>query len=98
MVAPPAEPVLYSFPSNDALVSALTAFIVKAQRDSIEKKGRFAVALSGGSLPSKLKGLIGHPDVKWDKWYVDHIKCILDISYFLNSKACVLRRRTSRPS
>jgi hypothetical protein len=72
MVAQSAEPVLCSFPNTDALISALTAFIVKAQRGSIEKKGRFTIALSGGSLPSMLKGLIGNPDVKWDKWCVDY--------------------------
>jgi len=36
----------------------------------VEKKGRFTVALSGGSLPKTLKGLIGHSDVRWDKWHV----------------------------
>ncbi|KAG1716802.1 hypothetical protein ID866_400 [Astraeus odoratus] len=52
------------------LTSALATFIVKAQKESIEKKGRFTVALSGGSLPKQLKGLIGDPAVKWDKWQV----------------------------
>jgi len=52
------------------MVSSLASFIIKAQKDSIDKKGRFTVALSGGSLPKQLSGLIGNPAVKWDKWQV----------------------------
>ncbi|EIN13565.1 6-phosphogluconolactonase [Punctularia strigosozonata HHB-11173 SS5] len=63
-------PVLYSFTSPTELIDALSAFIIKAQKEAIEKKGRFAVAISGGSLPKQLNGLIGKPGVKWDKWQV----------------------------
>ncbi|KAJ7293336.1 hypothetical protein C8J57DRAFT_1268764 [Mycena rebaudengoi] len=59
----PNPPILCSFPN-------LAAFIIKAQKESLDKKGRFTVALSGGSLPKMLRGLIGHPSVKWDKWQV----------------------------
>jgi 6-phosphogluconolactonase len=64
----PSPPVLYSFPTSDELISSLADFVVKTQKDAIDKKGRFTIALSGGSLPKQLKGLIGHPGVKWDKW------------------------------
>jgi 6-phosphogluconolactonase len=67
-IHPSKDPILHSFASTDALQGALVEFILKAQKESIEKKGRFAVAFSGGSLPRTLKGLIGNPDVKWDKW------------------------------
>jgi 6-phosphogluconolactonase len=63
-----ATPVLNSFASNDALEEALAEFILKAQKEAIEKKGRFSIALSGGSLPKKLSKLIDNPRVKWDKW------------------------------
>jgi len=63
-------PILYSFPSADELVTSLAQFVLKAQYDTIEKKGRFAVALSGGSLPKMLKGLVGAANVEWDKWHV----------------------------
>ncbi|KAK0473185.1 hypothetical protein IW261DRAFT_1585808 [Armillaria novae-zelandiae] len=66
----PNPPTVYSFPSVDKLVSSFAEFIIKAQRESIDKKGRFTIALSGGSLPNVLKGLIGNPGVKWDKWQV----------------------------
>ena len=54
---------------SDALVADLAAYVAKAQKDAIVKKGRFTVAVSGGSLPKQLNGLIGKPGVKWDKWY-----------------------------
>lgn len=67
---PPNAPILVSFSETDTLVVSLSAFLVKAQKDSIDKKGRFTVALSGGSLPKMLRGLIGNPAVKWNKWSV----------------------------
>jgi 6-phosphogluconolactonase len=66
---PPNAPILISFPTTDVLVDSLALFILKAQKDSLDKKGRFTIALSGGSLPKMLRGLIGNPAVKWDKWY-----------------------------
>ncbi|KAJ7071268.1 hypothetical protein C8F01DRAFT_425386 [Mycena amicta] len=66
----PLAPILYSFPDANVLVESLAEYIVKAQKESIDKKGRFTVALSGGSLPKMLSGLIHNPAVKWDKWHV----------------------------
>ncbi|OBZ78907.1 putative 6-phosphogluconolactonase [Grifola frondosa] len=68
--APPAPPVLFSFPSSAQLTDALAQFIIKSQKESIEKKGRFTVAISGGSLPKLLTALIDRPGLKWDKWQV----------------------------
>lgn len=65
---PPSPPVLYSFESPNELSEKLAAFIAKAQKEAIDKKGRFTVALSGGSLPKQLNKLIDNPAVKWDKW------------------------------
>lgn len=70
MHGPPSPPILYSFPATDDVVQALANFIHKAQKDAIEKKDRFTIALSGGSLPKLLKGLIDFPGIKWDKWQV----------------------------
>lgn len=63
-------PILCSFATSDELVDALATFVIKAQKEAIEKKGRFTIALSGGSLPKQLNGLIDKPGVKWDKWSV----------------------------
>jgi 6-phosphogluconolactonase len=69
---PPAPPVVFSFPDTDRLKDSLASFIIKAQKESFEKKGksRFTVALSGGSLPKMLSGLVGRPGVKWKNWSV----------------------------
>ncbi|KAL1740229.1 hypothetical protein HDZ31DRAFT_77029 [Schizophyllum fasciatum] len=70
---PPNPPVLTAFPSDDDLAKSLADFVIKAQREAIDKKGRFTIALSGGSLPSQLAALIGHAGAKWDKWQVYYV-------------------------
>jgi 6-phosphogluconolactonase len=65
----PNPSIVYSFPTPDDLVDPLATFILKAQKEAIDKKGKFTVALSGGSLPKMLRGLIGNKAVKWDHWY-----------------------------
>ena len=67
---PPAPPVFYSFNTNDTLVDSLANFVVKAQRDAVEKRGKFTIALSRGSLAANLRGLVGQENVQWDKWEV----------------------------
>jgi 6-phosphogluconolactonase len=61
-------PVLHSFASSSELVEALASFVIEAQKEAIEKKGRFTLAVSGGSLPKQLNGLVNKPGIKWDKW------------------------------
>jgi 6-phosphogluconolactonase len=68
MHQPPADPVVYSLPTVDAVVTALAQFVIKSQKEAISKKGRFTIALSGGSQPKMLRGLIGAPGIQWDKW------------------------------
>jgi 6-phosphogluconolactonase len=76
-------PIVFAFPNSAELVDGLAAFVIKAQKESIEKKGRFTVAISGGSLPKQLAGLVDKPQVKWDKWYIHtmHIGSPSSISY-----------------
>jgi len=66
----PAVPVLYAQKDAEDVVRALAEYILQAQKEAVEKKGRFTVALSGGSLPKMLRGLIGKDEVDWDKWQV----------------------------
>ena len=70
---PPTPPVLVSFTNSDELANSLATFVEKAQRDSINKKGRFTIALSGGSLPKMLRGLIHNPHIKWNQWSIQFI-------------------------
>jgi 6-phosphogluconolactonase len=88
---PPNPPILYSFPSQSVLAEALEAFIIKAQKESIDKKGRFTVALSGGSLPKTLSRLKDNPAIKWDKWYTP--VCFLTLQCSIPIQASLLRRR-----
>ncbi|KAK8858638.1 6-phosphogluconolactonase [Kwoniella newhampshirensis] len=67
---PPAPPVFYSFNTTDVLVDSLANFVVKAQRDAVEKRGKFTIALSRGTLAANLRGLVGQENVQWDKWEV----------------------------
>jgi 6-phosphogluconolactonase len=64
------DPIFYSFSNTDDLQNALASFIAKAQTKSISEREKFSVAISGGSLPKMLSGLVGHPEIKWDKWHV----------------------------
>lgn len=49
---------------------SLANFVVKAQRDAVDKRGKFTIALSRGSLAANLRGLVGQQNVQWDKWCV----------------------------
>jgi 6-phosphogluconolactonase len=49
-------------------LDSLANFVVKAQRDAVDKRGKFTIALSRGTLAANLRGLVGQQDVQWDKW------------------------------
>lgn len=69
----PAEPILHSFPSGDDLSKALADFVIKAQNEAIDRRNKFTLATSGGSLPKILaKFLVNRTDdaVRWDKWQI----------------------------
>ncbi|SPO35738.1 probable SOL1 - Protein with a possible role in tRNA export [Pseudozyma flocculosa] len=69
----PAPPILYSFDSSDDLSKKLADFVIKAQNDAIERRNKFTLATSGGSLPKMLaKYLVGRTDnaLRWDKWEI----------------------------
>ncbi|EMD41694.1 hypothetical protein CERSUDRAFT_110270 [Gelatoporia subvermispora B] len=70
MPTAPTAPILHVFGSSNELCDSLAEFIIKSQKEAVEKKGKFTVAISGGSLPKQLNALINKPGVKWDKWHV----------------------------
>ena len=70
---PPRSPILFSFPDTDTLKVSLASFVLKAQKEAISKKGRFTIALSGGSLPKMLSALHDSSEVKWDQWYALYV-------------------------
>jgi 6-phosphogluconolactonase len=71
----PTRPILYSFSDTSNLSDSLAEYILKAQKESIDKRNRFTVAISGGSLPKTLTALVSKPGAQWDKWQVTFSLC-----------------------
>src|ERR1700755_483379 len=63
--------MLHVFDTTDEVLGALADYFVKAASDAIAARGRFGVALSGGSSPKKLYELLASPlynkQVDWNK-------------------------------
>lgn len=70
----PTKPLLHSFANKGAIKSPLAAYIFEIQKDAISKKGKFTIAVSGGSLPETLSELVGFElngvKVGWEHWHV----------------------------
>jgi len=58
----------------DQLSISVAEFVIKISQESIQKSGKFHVAISGGSLPTILGTKLKLPEyankVDWDKWIV----------------------------
>ncbi len=64
--------MLNVFDTPDEVLSALAEYFVILANESIKSKGKFSVALSGGSSPKKLYELLAssfHDQLEWDKVY-----------------------------
>ncbi|HMQ54517.1 MAG TPA: 6-phosphogluconolactonase [Anaerolineae bacterium] len=65
---------LHIFPSSDQLSNAVGRYVAAVSAAAIEARGRFVVALSGGSLPRLLSAqLIIDPlrgQIDWSAWHV----------------------------
>ncbi|TGZ84539.1 6-phosphogluconolactonase [Ascodesmis nigricans] len=66
------QPILYSFPENDALQDALFTFVLSHQNSALHRHHVFRIAVSGGSLPKMLASekLLTSPEIQWDKWQI----------------------------
>ncbi|KAF9507429.1 hypothetical protein BS47DRAFT_1398621 [Hydnum rufescens UP504] len=64
------QKTVFSFPDSTHLTKALAEFVLHAQTEAIHKKGKFTIAISGGSLAKQLGGLVGQSSARWDKWHV----------------------------
>ncbi|WP_020585801.1 6-phosphogluconolactonase [Desulfobacter curvatus] len=66
------QPEINVFSNHEKLSSALAAYIVRQETDAVARRGRFCVALSGGSLIN----IIGPPlatlsaDIDWSAWHI----------------------------
>ena len=61
------------FHTADEVLTALAAYIVEVANEAITARGKFSIALSGGSSPKKLYELLASPafkdQVQWEKVY-----------------------------
>lgn len=64
-------PTLYALNDKNDVALALGEYVFRAAEQSINSRGRFMVAVSGGSLPLTLAaGLAAHADkISWEKWF-----------------------------
>jgi 6-phosphogluconolactonase len=66
--APGAAPGIQIHADGPALVAATLETIVAAAARAIERRGRFTIALSGGSTPRPVYERLGaNPDLPWDR-------------------------------
>ncbi|KAI8820197.1 uncharacterized protein EV422DRAFT_620588 [Fimicolochytrium jonesii] len=64
-------PEIYTFPSTDAISSALDHFLTHESAKAIAHRGKFTISLSGGSLPKVLGAEIkANKYIDWSKWHV----------------------------
>ena len=58
----------------DAVAEAAAALVAEQSAEAVARRGRFTIALSGGSTPRKLYDLLAAPPwrsrIDWSKWHV----------------------------
>lgn len=65
------DPTIGQYPSVDRLIEAAHAMILATAEEAIAVRGRFAIALSGGSTPRPLyRALAQDPSIDWTKWWI----------------------------
>ncbi|MDX1524396.1 MAG: 6-phosphogluconolactonase, partial [Anaerolineae bacterium] len=67
------SPTLHIFATAAELSKKVCAYIAQLSADTIEQKGSFTIALSGGSMPKLLAPIAAPPlrdQIKWTAWSV----------------------------
>ena len=64
------EPKLHVSDDVQGLCSAFAAFVEKLAKSAIEKNGKFAIGLSGGSSATIVGNALSGKDLNWGKWHV----------------------------
>jgi 6-phosphogluconolactonase len=79
------------FPTQAEVSTAAVLFVAEASAASIAARGKFVIALSGGSMPAILAPLVESiPDDDWSKWHVFFVdeRCVPLDDPESNFKAC----------
>ncbi|KAJ3255381.1 6-phosphogluconolactonase [Boothiomyces macroporosus] len=67
---------IYAFPNNEALSSALDALLTQEAPKAIKARGRFTIALSGGSISNIMSLKVqNHDTSKWHFYFADE-RCV----------------------
>jgi 6-phosphogluconolactonase len=67
----PSQPEIRVLTSPEELFDAAAAEFTAQASDAVRARGRFTVALSGGSTPKRLYGLLAtRPNIPWNKIYL----------------------------
>lgn len=65
------QPTVFKYSESSEVANALASCVIRCQNTAIAKHHNFNVAISGGSLVNALRdGLLGRPEIKWDKWKI----------------------------
>ena len=67
-------PELHVLPTPEEAAQAAAGFVADLAEECVSRRGRFTVALSGGSTPHKLYRVLATPphakQMTWDRWHV----------------------------
>lgn len=58
------------FADSNTLAAALLELLLDAAAESIRQRGRFVLALAGGSSPQPLYRLLGNTRADWERWFL----------------------------
>ena len=61
---------IHLFPDAEELAHGAAAFVASAAEQSIRRRGRFVIALSGGTTPRRLYELLAESEQDWPNWHV----------------------------
>lgn len=64
------EVLFQQFDDEKMVSAAVVKYIAQVSKDSINSRGWFTIALSGGSLVKVLKKVVDEPGIDWTKWHV----------------------------
>ena len=64
------EKYIKSFTETTLLKDYISNHIAQRSAEAITQNGAFVMALSGGSMPKLLSGLVERTDIQWENIYV----------------------------
>ena len=63
-------PNIQTFPDKEALIQGAVKHILEHATEAIKARGRFVIALSGGSTPRPVYEQLAEAETDWSKWVI----------------------------